>query len=48
VLGEIWKIITWKTPSTSNKDLWDWDIQFITPTDIIEWVCNKYCVNEKI
>jgi type I restriction enzyme S subunit len=35
-LGEIAKIITGKTPSTSDTELWNGDIQFITPTDIKE------------
>lgn len=35
-LGEVGQIITGKTPSTSNDDFWDGDIQFITPTDINE------------
>jgi type I restriction enzyme S subunit len=38
-LGEVGEIITGKTPSTTNLDLWDGDIQFVTPTDINE---NKY------
>lgn len=33
-LSELGEIITGKTPSTSNNDLWDGDIPFITPTDI--------------
>ncbi|MBF4506520.1 restriction endonuclease subunit S [Flavobacterium sp. JLP] len=35
-LGEVGEIITGKTPSTSDADLWNGDIQFITPTDIKE------------
>lgn len=35
-LGEVGQVITGKTPSTSNDDFWDGDIQFITPTDINE------------
>lgn len=38
-LGEIGEIITGKTPSTKDLDLWNGDIQFVTPTDIAE---NKY------
>ena len=38
-LGEIGEIITGKTPSTKDLDLWNGDIQFVTPTDITE---NKY------
>lgn len=38
-IGEIGEVITGKTPSTSDKALWDGDIQFVTPTDITE---NKY------
>lgn len=36
-LGKIWKIITWKTPSTKNSNFWaeNW-YMFITPTDISE------------
>lgn len=33
-LGEIGEIITGKTPSTGNSDLWNGKIQFVTPTDI--------------
>ena len=33
-LGELGDIITGKTPSTSESDLWGGDILFITPTDI--------------
>jgi type I restriction enzyme S subunit len=39
-LGEIGDIISGKTPSTSDSELWNGDIQFITPTDIKEG--NKY------
>ncbi|WP_427773435.1 restriction endonuclease subunit S [Comamonas thiooxydans] len=39
-LGGLAEIITGKTPSTTNSDLWDGDILFITPTDIGE--DNKY------
>jgi type I restriction enzyme S subunit len=35
-LGEIGEILTGKTPSTTNKSLWDGNIQFVTPTDISE------------
>lgn len=35
-LGEVGEIVTGKTPSTSDLDLWDGDIQFITPSDIDE------------
>lgn len=35
-IGEIGKVITGKTPSTSDSALWDGDIQFVTPTDITE------------
>ncbi len=38
-LGEIGEIVTGKTPSTADLDLWDGEIQFVTPTDITE---NKY------
>jgi type I restriction enzyme S subunit len=33
-LGDIGTVITGKTPSTSNDELWDGNIEFITPTDI--------------
>lgn len=33
-LGEVGEIITGKTPSTKDLDLWKGDIQFVTPTDI--------------
>ena len=35
-LGEIADIITGKTPSTTNKNLWTGDIPFVTPTDIVD------------
>jgi type I restriction enzyme M protein len=38
-LGEVGDIITGKTPNTSDLELWDGNIQFVTPTDINE---NKY------
>lgn len=37
-LGKIGEIITGKTPSTTDSDLWNGDIQFITPTDIKEGI----------
>ena len=33
-LGDLGKIITGKTPSTSNLALWNGDIQFVTPEDL--------------
>lgn len=36
VLGEIGKIVTGKTPSTTDKSLWGGEIQFVTPTDMTE------------
>ena len=33
-LGDVGKIVTGKTPSTNDSNLWDGEIQFITPTDI--------------
>ena len=33
-LGDIGEIVTGKTPSTTDIDLWNGDIRFITPTDI--------------
>ena len=35
-LGEVGGIITGKTPSTKEEDLWNGDILFVTPTDINE------------
>lgn len=35
-LGELGEVITGKTPSTKESELWDGDILFITPTDISE------------
>ena len=35
-LGDLGEIITGKTPSTKEADLWGGDILFITPTDISE------------
>lgn len=34
-ISELGEIITGKTPSTENSELWGGDIPFITPTDII-------------
>lgn len=39
-LGDLGEIVTGKTPSTKDPDLWNGDILFITPTDISE--INKY------
>ena len=39
-LGDLGEIVTGKTPSTKEADLWGGDIFFITPTDISE--DNKY------
>ena len=39
-ISELWKVMTWKTPSTTVGEYWsDWDwIPFITPSDIAnEW-----------
>jgi type I restriction enzyme S subunit len=33
-LGELGEIITGKTPDTSNKNLWNGNVLFITPSDI--------------
>lgn len=38
-IGKVGEVITGKTPSTSDSSLWDGDVQFVTPTDIVE---NKY------
>ena len=38
-LGELGDIVTGKTPSTTDLDLWNGEIQFVTPTDINN---NKY------
>jgi len=35
-LGEVGGIITGKTPSTKEEDLWNGDILFVTPTDMNE------------
>ena len=35
-LGDVGKIVTGETPSTNDSNLWDGEIQFITPTDIKE------------
>ncbi len=35
-LSEIGNIITGKTPKTSIKNLWGGNVQFVTPTDIVE------------
>ncbi len=41
-ISSVGEIITGKTPSTNNYDLWKGDILFVTPTDITE---NKYQKN---
>ena len=38
-LGDVGNIVTGKTPSTTDLDLWNGEIQFVTPTDINN---NKY------
>lgn len=38
-LGDVGDIVTGKTPNTSDLNLWNGDIQFVTPTDINN---NKY------
>jgi type I restriction enzyme, S subunit len=38
-LGDVGEIVTGKTPSTTDLNLWNGDIQFVTPTDINN---NKY------
>lgn len=35
-LSDIGEIVTGKTPSTADENLWKGDIQFVTPTDITE------------
>ncbi|MCR1815356.1 restriction endonuclease subunit S [Aliarcobacter butzleri] len=35
-LSDIGEIITGKTPSTTNNNLWNGDIEFVTPTDICD------------
>ena len=35
-LGELGEVATGKTPSTGDSSLWDGNILFITPTDIVE------------
>ncbi len=30
----IGKIVNWSTPTSSEKDYWDWEIDWITPTDL--------------
>ena len=53
-LGEIGEIITGKTPITSDKELWNGGIDFITPTDIIDEikyqkiVARTVCETEKM
>lgn len=39
MLGDIGQVVTGKTPSTKDLNLWDGNIQFVTPTDISK---NKY------
>ena len=53
-LGDVGNIITGKTPSTTDSNLWNGDIQFITPTDIKDGIkyqksTERYVVdNDKI
>ena len=47
-LGEISHIITGKTPSTKDKNLWDGKILFITPTDIDEEKKYQTSTNRRI
>jgi type I restriction enzyme S subunit len=44
-LGEVGRIVTGKTPSTTDKELWNGNIQFVTPTDINE--DSKYQIETK-
>ncbi|WP_262486721.1 restriction endonuclease subunit S [Chryseobacterium indologenes] len=44
MLGDIGQVITGKTPSTKDLDLWDGDVQFVTPTDMNE---SKYQYSSK-
>jgi type I restriction enzyme S subunit len=39
-LSDLGKVVTGKTPSTSNEDFWGEDVLFITPTDFKNY--NKY------
>jgi len=39
-LGDLGKVVTGKTPSTSNEDFWGENVLFITPTDFKNY--NKY------
>ena len=47
-LGVIGEIITGKTPSTNDKDLWNGNVDFITPTDIIEGSKYQHIVVRKV
>lgn len=44
-LGNIWRIITGKTPSTKDDSFWWWWTPFITPTDISN--SSRYCTTER-
>lgn len=35
-IGEVGDVVTGKTPSTSDESLWNGEVHFVTPTDIIE------------
>lgn len=35
-IGKLGKVLTGKTPSTSNQKAWDGDIPFVTPSDLTE------------
>jgi type I restriction enzyme, S subunit len=34
-LGEVGQIVTGKTPSTKEESLWNGEVLFVTPTDIV-------------
>ncbi len=49
-IGDLGKIITGKTPSTKNKELWDGEVPFITPKDIQgskHIFATERCISEK-
>ena len=51
-IASVGEVITGKTPSTTNKNLWNGNLQFITPTDIddskkYQWETNRYLRRDK-
>lgn len=47
-IAEIGTVVTGKTPDTTNKELWNGEVLFITPTDIIDGVKYQATTERKV